>query len=219
MGRQSIVDAWLGKFPKERQKEIEQKIRSAPTIRIAHEELKNLKFRGSYDAVQTWRAKDAKGRSEGLSDQASKVTAMAARVPLENDPIASVMSLAQELNSLCMNLTALLQCHQWLEPGEVRLSNREAAKILGALPSLARASAGSIVEMSRVKAELDQRCFALAILEEFSHDWQQALAADNPELIGLFENVARITKARLELDRPSVLEQRIENPESSVSSF
>lgn len=49
--------------------------------------------------------------------------------------------------------------------------------------------------MSRVKAELDQRGFALAILEEFSQDWQQALAADNPELIGLFESVSRITKA------------------------
>lgn len=210
MGRQSIVDAWLGKFPRERQKQIEQKIRSAPTIRIAHEELKKLKFRGSYDAVQTWRAKDAKGRSEGLSDQASKVTAVAARVPLESDPIASVMSLAQELNSLCMNLTALLQRHEWLEPGEIRLSNREAAKILASLPALLRASGGSVMEMSRVKAELDQRGFALAILEEFSQDWQQALAADNPELIGLFESVSRITRARLELDRTSVLEQQLQ---------
>jgi hypothetical protein len=219
MGRQSIVDAWLGKFPKERQKELEQKIRSAPTIRVAYQELKNLKFRGSYDSVQTWRAKDAKSRSEGLSDQASKVTAMAARMPLESDPIASVMSLAQELNSLCMNLTVLLQRHEWLEAGEIRLSNREAVKILGALPSLARASAGSIVEMSRVKSELDQRSFALGIIEELSQDWQQSLGPDNPELIGLFESVARITKNRLELDRPSVLGQQIEDSESSVSSF
>ncbi len=103
--------------------------------------------------------------------------------------------------------------------GEIRLSNREAAKILGALPSLARASAGSIVEMSRVKSELDQRSFALGIIEELSQDWQQALAADNPELIGLFESVTKITKARLQLDRLSLLEQHIENPESSVSSF
>lgn len=210
MGRQSIVDAWLGKFPKERQKEIEQKIRSAPTIRIAHEELKNLKFRGSYDAVQTWRAKDAKGRSEGLSDQASKVTAMAARVPLESDPIASAMKLAQELNSLCVSLTALLQRHEWMEPGEIRLSNREAAKILTALPSLARAANSSIFEAHTIKGEIDQRAFALAILAEFGEDWRRTLEHENSELIPMFQEISAITKSRLDLDRPSLLEQNME---------
>ena len=208
MGRQSIVDAWLSKFPKERQKEIEQKIRSAPTIRVAYQELKNLKFRGSYDAVQTWRAKDAKGRSEGLSDQASKVTAMATRMPLGADPIADAVNLAQELNFLCLNLTAILQRHEWLEPGEVRLSNREAAKILSALPSLARASSSTILEMHRVRGELDQRIFALSVLAELSEDWRRTLEHENPELIPILDSVANVTKGRLELDRPSLLEER-----------
>lgn len=219
MGRQSIVDAWLGKFPKERQKEIEQKIRSAPTIRIAHEELKKLKFRGSYDAVQTWRAKDAKGRSEGLSDQASKVTAMAARVPLGADPIADVVNLAQELNSLCLNLTAILQRHEWLEPGEIRLSNREAAKILSALPTLARASSGTVLEMHRVRGEFDRKIFALSVLSELSEDWRRTLEHENPEMVPLLDSIANITKARLELDQPSLLEEQMENPELPVSSF
>ncbi len=219
MPRPSQFERFLKQFPDTQRSDIEREVLRARDSKAAHEFLKNkFQYRFSYDSVKSWRQSRSKGL-EGLSQQSSEVAAMAARVPLESDPIASVMSLAQELNSLCVSLTALLQGHQWLEPGEIRLSNREAAKILGALPSLARASAGSIVEMSRVKAELDQRGFALAILEEFSQDWQQALAADNPELIGLFESIARITKARLELDRPSALEQRIENPESPVSSF
>jgi hypothetical protein len=214
MGRQSIVDAWLSKFPKERQKEIEQKIRSAPTIRVAHQELKNLKFRGSYDAVQTWRAKDAKSRSEGLSDQASKVTAIAARIPLGGDPIASIMDLAQELNVLCVSLVALMKDHQWLEPGEVRLSNREASKILAAIPSLSRAASGSLIELHRVKAEMDRKDLCLALLEEVASDWRQTLEHDNPELLSLMPSIIAVTKSRLELDRSSLLEDALDGKQS-----
>ncbi len=209
MGRQSIVDAWLGKFPKERQREIEQKIRSAPTIKIAYQELKQLKFRGSYDAVQTWRAKDSRDRSEGLSDRASKIAAMTARVSLESDPIASVMSLAQELNCLCASLTSLLQKHEWVEPDATRLSNREASKILASLPSLARASSGAIVEMARLQTEFDKKSFALALIQELGEDWRRTLEHENPELLPLFESIAAVTKSRLELDQLSALEQQV----------
>lgn len=210
MGRQSILEAWLGKFPKERQIEIEQKIRSAPTIRFAYEELKRLKFKGSYDSVQNWRVRDARNRAEGLSDQASKVASMAARVPLGSDPIASVMDLAQELNCLCASLTSLLRKHEWVEPDATRLSNREAAKILAALPSLARASSGAIVEMAKLQTEFDKKSFALALIQELGEDWRRTLEHENPELLSVFEGVAAVTKARLELDRVTVLEEIID---------
>jgi hypothetical protein len=34
---------------------------------------------------------------------------------------------------------------------------------------------------------------------------------DNPELVPLLESAAAVTKARLELDRPSLLEERLGN--------
>ena len=212
MPRPSRLEAFLKSFPESHRGGIEREVLRCPDSKAAHIFLKGrYKYKGSYDSVKNWRqSRLDRGEIDRMSDQSSKVAGMASRIPLEGDPMAAVMNLAQELNSLCMNLTALLQRHEWLEPGEIRLSNREASKILGALPSLARASAGSLVEMSRVKAELDQRGFALAILEEFSQDWHQALAADNPELIGLFESVSQITRARLELDRSSVLEEQLQ---------
>lgn len=145
-----------------------------------------------------------------MGQQATEVTQAAAKLPLGDDPIASAMKLAQELNSLCVSLTALLQGHQWLEPGETRLSNREAAKILGALPSLTRAANSSIFEVHTIKSEIDQRAFALAILAEFGEDWRRTLEHENSELIPMFQEISAITKSRLHLDRPTLLEQNME---------
>lgn len=207
MGRQSSLDAWLGKFPKERQKEIEQRIRSAPTIRVAHEELKRLGYRKSYDSVQSWRVKDAKGKPENIREQAEKVSLAASGMLIEGNPLDAAMNLALKLNDLCASLTALLGEHQWMEPGDIRLNNREAGKILAALPSLARAASGTIIEMHKTQRELDEKNLMLSLIEEISLDWQKALEGDNPELIPLFESVTSITKARLQLDRSSLLEE------------
>lgn len=221
MPRPSRLEAFLKSFPESHRGDIEGEILKCRDSKSAHTFLKGrYRYKGSYDSVKNWRqARLDRREIDRMSDQSSKIADAAARMPLESDPIASAMSLAQELNSLCVSLTALLQGHQWLEPGETRLSNREAAKILGALPSLARASAGSIVEMSRIKVEVDRRVFALAMLEEFALDWKQMFQHDNPELVPLVDSAAAVTKARLGLDRLSVLEQEMENSESSVSNF
>jgi uncharacterized protein YjiS (DUF1127 family) len=211
MPRPSRLEAFLKSFPESHRGDIEGEILKYRDSKSAHTFLKcRYKYKGSYDSVKNWRqARLDRREIERMSDQSSKIADAAAKMPLESDPIGSIMLLAQQLNSLCVSLTALLQRHQWLEFGETCLDNREALKILGALPSLARASAGSILEMHRVRAEIDQKALMLGTIHALSEDWQQALLADNPELIGLFESVARITKARLEIDRATVLEQQL----------
>jgi hypothetical protein len=210
MPRTSVLQAFLDKFPEERRVELEKRIRSAPTIKEAYLELKGLKYRGSYDSVQFWRANDARGRIENVQRSADAVAGTASRQSAESDPIEAAMVLANELNSLCSSLVGLLQKHEWLEPGEVRLSNREAAKILTAIPAVSRAASGTLVEMVRVRAKLDERALCLALIEELRTDWERILTADNPELIPVFEDVARVTRARLEIDSESLLERVLE---------
>jgi hypothetical protein len=96
---------------------------------------------------------------------------------------------------------------QWItRVTSYRLSNRDAAKILAVLPSLNRAAAGTIIEMGRVRAKLDEKSLCLAVIEEVRQDWERTLSGDNPELISVFEDVAKITRSRLEMDTDSLLE-------------
>lgn len=215
MPRPSVLQAFLNRFPEERRIEVENKIRSAPSIRDAYRELKRLRFRGSYDSVQHWRANDARGRVENLQSSAANVAAfIASRQGAESDPIEAAMILSTKLNLLCSSLVALLQKHEWLEPSEIRLSNGQALKLLAALPSLARAASGTTLEMSRVRTMLNEKHLALATIEELKHDWEMALRADNPELIGVFEDIARVTRSRLEVDSQSLLEKYVTRNES-----
>lgn len=220
MPRPSRLQGFLASLPESQRNEIEQEILKCRDAKTAFQFLKNCRgYLGSYDSVLSWRrSRLNRDEFDQIAAQSSKLTNMAATIPLETDPISSAMCLAQQLSFLCSSLTAMLLEHQWLLEQDT-LTNQQATKILSILPSLMRASAGTILEMSKAKDELDQKVFALALFEELSRDWQQALSADNPELVGLFESVSKITKARLELDRPSVLEQQLKNSEPSVSNF
>lgn len=212
MPRPSRLEAFLKSFPESHRGDIEGEILKCRDSKSAHTFLKGrYKYKGSYDSVKNWRQARLERREiDRLSHQSSKIANAAARMPVESDPIASAMNLAQELNSLCASLTALLQRHEWFEDGEVRLNNREAAKILTALPSLARAANSSIFEAHTIKGEIDQRAFALAILAEFGEDWRRTLEHENSELIPMFQEISAITKSRLDLDRPTLLEQNME---------
>lgn len=211
MPRPSRLEAFLKSFAENQRGDIEREILRCADSKAAHTFLKaRYKYRGSYDSVKNWRqSRLDRGEIDRVSDQASRITAIAAKMPLESDPIASVMSLAQELNCLCIGLTALLQQHQWLEPGETRLSNREAGKILGTLAGLTRASTGTILEMARLEGEFDKKAFALGLFSELAEDWRRTLEHDNPELICLLEPIVEVTKSRLQIDRSSLLEVRL----------
>jgi hypothetical protein len=210
MPKPSALQQFLNKFSPERKHELERQIRSAPDAKTAYSELKRIGYRRSYDTVLNWRSNQAKGRADHIQRSAEVVSSAASASALNVDPVESCMNLAIQLNTLCSSLTTLLQAHQWLEPGELRLSSGQAVKILTALPSLNRAASSTILEMSRIRVGIDEKALCLATIEELRKDWQQTLEADNPELIGVFEDVARVTRARLEIDSESLLERALD---------
>jgi hypothetical protein len=207
MPKPSALQQFLNKFSPERKHELERQIRSAPDAKTAYSELKRIGYRRSYDTVLNWRSNQAKGRSDHVQRSAEAVSSAASASALNIDPVESCMNLAIQLNTLCSSLTALLQRHDWVESGELRLSGRDALKLLAILPSLHRAASGTITEMHRVKTQLDEKLIVCATLQELQQDWQRAFEGDNPELVGLIESVTAITKGRLEADQISLLEK------------
>lgn len=214
MAPPSRLQTWLRKFPVEERESIERRVQLAPTITRAYEELKGLGYKGSYDSVQSWRANNSKRKGDSVGRQA-KAYEQAANSALEDDPVQAAVNLSKQLNQLCVGLADLLRGHDWLE-GEERLSNRDAVKILGLLAPLSRASVGSLLELSQIKSKIDERVFALGLVEELSQDWQKVLQHDNPELIPLFAKVADVTMARLEIDRSNLLENYLNQQQEAV---
>jgi hypothetical protein len=147
---------------------------------------------------------------DGLSQQSAQVAQKAATLPQEVDPVGCAMDLAVRLNNLCNRLVDVLETHQWIEPGELHLSPKQASQLAATLPSLVRASTGCILELHKIKADVDRRSFALAILEEFRQDCHRVLQHENGELIPLIDSIGAVTKNRLQLDCPSLLEQNME---------
>ena len=207
MPKPSALQQFLNKFSPERKHELERQIRSAPDAKTAYSELKRIGYRRSYDTVLNWRSNQAKGRADHIQRSAEVVSSVASASTLNVDPVKNCMELAIQLNTLCNSLTALLQGHNWLEPGELRLSSRDALKLLAVLPSLHRASAGTVTEMHRVKTQMNEKTLVNATLQELAVDWQAMLEHDNPELVPLIHDAISITQARLETSNTSLLEQ------------
>ncbi len=207
MPRPSQFERFLKQFPDTQRSDIEREVLRARDSKAAHEFLKSkLQYQHSYDSIKSWRQARSKGL-HGLSQQSAEVAQKAATLPQEVDPVGCAMDLAVRLNSLCNRLVDVLQAHEWIEPGESRLSPKQASQLISALPSLIRASSGVVVEMHRIRAEIDQKSLMLATIEELAIDWRQMLEFDNPELVPLLESAAQVTRARLELDRPTLLEK------------
>lgn len=208
MPRPSRLEAFLKSFPEDQRSDIEGEILRCNDSKSAHLFLKSrYRYRGSYDSVKHWRTTRSSKGVEGLGQQATEIAQMAARMPLEPNPVASSMDLALRLNNLCHRLLGVLEQHDWVEPGEVRLSAKQASQLVSSLPGLLRASSGTILEMHRIRAEIDQKTLMLATIEELAVDWRQMVEHDNPELLPLLESAAQITRARLELNRSSLLEE------------
>lgn len=208
MPRPSRLEAFLKSFPEDQRSDIEGEILRCSDSKSAHLFLKShYRYKGSYDSVKHWRQSRSSKGIEGLGQQATEIAQTAARMPLEANPVASSMDLALRLNNLCHRLLGVLEEHNWVEPGELRLTPKQASQLVSCLPGLVRASSGVILEMHRVKAEIDQKTLMLATIEELAVDWRQMLEHDNPELVPLLESAAQVTKARLELNRSSVLEE------------
>lgn len=208
MPRPSRLEAFLKSFPEDQRSDIEGEILRCSDSKSAYLFLKSrYRYKGSYDSVKHWRQTRSSKGVEGLGQQATEIAQTAARMPLEANPVASSMDLALRLNNLCHRLLGVLEQHDWVEPGELRLTPKQASQLVSCLPSLVRASNGVILEMHRVKAEIDQKTLMLATIEELAVDWRQMVEHDNPELLPLLESAAQVTKARLELNRSSVLEE------------
>lgn len=209
MPRPSKFEQFLKQFPDAQRRDIESEVLRCRDSKAAHEFLKNqFKYKFSYDSIKHWRGLRSKGL-EGLSQQSSEVARKAATLPQEVDPVSCTMGLALRLNNLCNRLVDVLEAHDWIEPGEARLSPRQAVQLATSLPSLVRASSNVILELHKVKSDMDRRAFALAVLEEFKQDCHRVLQHENEELIPLIENIGAVTKSRLELDTPSLLEEQM----------
>jgi hypothetical protein len=220
MPRPSRFQEFLNKLPDQKRQEIEALVRTAPSTSQALRELKaKYRFKGSYDMLLTWRNAQ---KAVATPKRAESSTSGLKSAVADLDPIHQVKLLSAKLSSLSLSLIEQLEQHDWHEPGEIRLSNREATKLLGNVSSLSRSALAGVLEMYRVKAELNQKSVALALITELGEDWRRTLEHDNPELVPLFESVANVTRSRLQLDENSLLEvssqQLIDSSPENVDS-
>jgi hypothetical protein len=212
MARQSKFEEFLRKFPETKRNEIEKLVLTAPTVKQAYQEVKKLyRYRGGYDTLVTWRNSH---KSVSGSNANPGIAPTSPTSPDAPDAIDEIQALHRRVNTYCNRVLRLLEHHDWLEAGEDRLSQRQAEKLFIGLPSLIKTSTSGLVEMSRLRLQTDEKRLALGILFEFREDWVRTLQHDNAELIPLFDSVLAVTKARLELDTPTVLDDLLgqENP-------
>jgi hypothetical protein len=211
VGRQSAFQVYLNKLPEGKRQEVEKVARSAATSSQAFRELKRLyRFRGSYDQLLSWR------KAQQDASTPAKRVEVVEEGSMVDDPIAEVKALHSRMTRYCNQLLDLLERHQWIEPGEVRLSSRQSEKLLAALPTISKSCTSTLIELSRLQTQRNERELALATLAEAGEDWRRTLEPDNPELVGLFATVITVTRSRLELDKMSALDEVLQ--ESEVNS-
>ena len=221
MSRPSRFQEYLNKLPDQKRQEIEALVRSAPSCSQALRELKaKYRFKGSYDTLLTWW--NLQKVSVTATPKHSESTSSIRSTVSELDPVNQIKLLSAKLSSLSLSLIEQLEKHDWVELGEQRLSSRSAEKMLANVSSLSRSAIAGVLEMYKVQVEMNQKAVASALIVELGEDWRRVLQHDNPELLGIFESVANVTRSRLELDRESLLEvasqQTIDSPSESVNS-
>ena len=79
------------------------------------------------------------------------------------------------------------------------MSVRDALKLGSIIPSLARASTGSLVELFNLRQELEYETISESVLEEVLHEARLLLEA-NPEHLPIVENILDCTKIRLQMN-------------------
>lgn len=210
MPRQSAFQQYLDRLSEPKRSEMELIARSAPTTAQAVKELKRRGCRCSYDAILSWRNSQKRARAEAMPERIESTAS-----ETEKDPIQQVRDLSIRLNGLCATLITLVENHQWVEEGETRLSGRQAEKLIAAVPAVARTCISDLIETSRLELGKNEKELCRAMIYEMGEDWRKTLQHDNPELIALFDNIASVTRSRLELDRSTALDLILEDPTSS----
>lgn len=204
MSRLNALEHWLKQKASDQKTELRNVVLSAPTSKIAHEQIRRRGFRGSYDSVLGYRNQhktnsiEAVGMTVTSFEQHLEKVSEAASSPLE-----AALSLSTEMNSLCLKLVSLLANYDW-EAGGEPLNVRDALKLGTIVPSLSRASSGSLVELLRLRQEMAAEELMLGLIQEIRTDWQ-SITNEQPELNPIFNSAIKCTQARLGLDPARLL--------------
>ena len=198
MSRPNAFQAWLNQKTSEQKTELRDLVLSAQTCKVAYQQIRKRGFRGSYDSVLNFRNANKEGSAAAIAasvvafEQKLETTQQSASNPLEG-----ALMLSVEMQGLCSKLVGLLASHSWTEGGDP-LSVRDALKLAAVVPSLARASTGSLVELFNLRKELDYEIIAESLLEELL-DEARLILAETPENLPIVESIVECTKSRLEM--------------------
>jgi hypothetical protein len=198
MTRPNAFQAWLNQKTSDQKTELRDLVLSAQTSKVAFQAVKRRGFRGSYDSILNFRNANKQGSTEALAatvavfEQKLESTQQSASNPLEGALLLSV-----EMQNLCSKLVGLLASHSWTEGGDP-LSVRDALKLAAVIPSLARASTGSLVELFNLRKELEYENVAESLFEELLIE-ARLILAETPEYLPLVQMIVDTTKTRLEM--------------------
>jgi hypothetical protein len=198
MTRPNAFQSWLKQKTSEQQNELKNLVLTAQTSKVAYQAVKKRGFRGSYDSVLNFRNANKSGSVEAIAasvvafEQKLETAQQSARDPLEGALLLSV-----EMQGLCSKLVGLLASYNWADGGEP-ISVRDALKLAAVVPSLARASTGSLVELFGLRKELDYEDFAGSLFEELLIE-ARLILAESPENLPIVESIVECTKTRLEM--------------------
>jgi hypothetical protein len=198
MTRPNAFQTWLNQKTSEQKTELKNLVLTSQTSKVAYQAVKKRGFRGSYDSVLNFRNANKQGSTEAIAasvvefEQKLERTQQSAR-----DPLHGALLLSVEMQSLCSKLVGLLASHSWTEGGDP-LSVRDALKLAAVIPSLARASTGSLVELFNLRKELDYEIVADSLLEELLIE-ARLILAETPEHLPIVESIVECTKSRLEM--------------------
>jgi hypothetical protein len=207
MTRPNAFQTWLKPKTSDQQNELRNLVLTAQTSKVAYQAVKKRGFRGSYDSVLNFRNANKSGSVEAIAatvavfEQKLESTQQSASNPLEGALLLSV-----EMQSLCSKLVGLLASYSWTEGGDP-LSVRDALKLAAVIPSLSRASTGSLVELFNLRKEVEYENVAESLFEELLIE-ARLILAETPEYLPIVENLVDCTKTRLQM-----------SPERSLASM
>lgn len=208
MTRPNAFQSWLNQKEPDKKTELKNLTLVAQTSKVAYQAMKKRGFRGSYDSILNFRNANKQDSSEAIAasvavfEQKLTETTQSASNPLEGALLLSV-----EMNSLCSKLVGLLAAYEWTDGGEP-LNIRDALKLAAVIPSLARASTGSLIELFNLRNELDRESFADALYTEVLIEAEITYKEDL-QYIPIVANVLKSAKIRLEMGKERCLESNL----------
>jgi hypothetical protein len=204
MTRPNAFQTWLNQKNSDQKNELKNLVLTAQTSKVAYQAVKKRGFRGSYDSILNWKNANKQGSTEAIAatvavfEQKLESTQQSASNPLEKG-----LLLSTELNALCLKLVALLSSYDWSQGGE-SLTVRDALKLAAIVPSLSRASTGSLIELFGLRKELHYEYAAESLFEELLIE-ARLILEQTPEYLPIVENIVDCTKVRLEMTPERVL--------------